>query len=250
MVIGMSRALIPLGHCANPRRRLLCLPYAGAGVAPYADWRRTLPDDCDLQAVLLPGREARLLEPPLRSVDGIVDALLPAVSAVTDLPYAIFGHSLGAIVAFELVRKLESLDVRAPDHLFVSGRRAPSAPDPRPAIGHLPTDAFLSALETRYGALPDGLREIPELLDIVLPALRGDLLAAEGFVPLAASIDVGCPITAYGGSDDTHPRPDELAGWRRATRGSFGQRLFPGGHFYLRHAAGPLTADLEARWSP
>lgn len=240
--------LLRLGDRTAPRRRLFCMPYAGAGVAPYRLWHRTLPDDIEVLAVQLPGRESRLREAPLPSIAAMVDAVRPAVEAASDLPYAIFGHSMGALVAFELAAALELRDIRPPSHLFVSARRSPEELDTRTPIHALPEREFLDEMQARYGAVPDAVRSERELLDLLLPVVRADICAVETYA-MNPETKVSCPVDVYGGVDDTHPTPAQLPRWERVAVQPVRVRLFGGDHFFLNTQRDALTADIAARWT-
>ena len=247
---GAVRAhpLLRLGVRSAPKRRLFCMPYAGGGVAPYRLWFRSLPDDIEVQAVQLPGRESRLREAPLMSIHDMVDTVRPAIESATDLPYAIFGHSMGALMAYELTCALECSTLRPPSRLFVSARRGPDEPDHRPPVHGLPEAQFLDALQERYGAIPDAVRNEPELLELLLPVLRADICAVETYLPTPRAI-VRCPVDVYGGTGDTHPQPSQLLQWARVAATAPRIRTFDGDHFYLNSQREALTADLAARWS-
>jgi medium-chain acyl-[acyl-carrier-protein] hydrolase len=241
--------LVRLGARPDARRRLFCVPYAGGGVAPFRAWLRTLPDDIEVVAAQLPGRDARLREAPLPSIAAMVEMLLPAVMDATDLPYAIFGHSMGALVAYELTCALEASGVRAPSHLFVSSRRAPDALDTRPPLHNLPEAEFIEQLQHRYGAIPPAVLEERELLELMLPVVRSDIRAVETYraVPGTTS-PIQCPVHVYGGATDKHPSPSELPAWDRVTASPVRVRVFPGDHFYLQEQREALTADIALHW--
>jgi len=245
---AQTPSLLRFGATGTARRRLFCLPFAGGTPAAYRMWTRDLPDDVEVVAVPLPGRNPSSREPLLDSMDDIVAALLPAVRGAADLPYVIFGHSLGALVAFELTVALEQSDAPAPDALFVSGRRSPDAPATGRPIYDLPDDAFLDAIDRSFGGVPEAIRREPELLALLLPALRADVRTYETYAPLTQR-KVGCAVHVYGGVDDAHPRPDELSGWQRVAEQPVTVQLFPGGHFYLTTARTDLTADIVRRWT-
>jgi medium-chain acyl-[acyl-carrier-protein] hydrolase len=237
--------LLRLGVRSAPRRRLICLPYAGGGVAAYQPWSRTLPADIEVVAAQLPGRESRLSEPALRSITAMVDALLPAVRAATDLPYALFGHSMGAVLAFELARALHADGAPAPVRLFVSARRSPDATDPANAVRALPDANFLDELQRRYGAIPAVVREHAELLELVLPVLRADIEAIETYraVPGAR---VACPVHVLGGVDDGYPLPSELGGWQRVATQPIAVTLFDGDHFFVTTEREAVLATVNS----
>ena len=243
-----AHPLLRMGTRSAPKRRLFCMPYAGGGVAPYRLWFRSLPEDIEVHAVQLPGRESRLRDAPLTTIHAMVDAVRPAIDAASDLPYAIFGHSMGALMAFELTFALEQGGLRAPSRLFVSARRGPDEPDPRPPVHELPEAQFLDELQERYGAIPEAVRSEPELMELLLPVLRADIRAVETYVPTPGAI-VRCPVDIYGGSSDTHPHPAQLSQWSRVVEQPVRIRMFAGDHFYLNSQREALTADIAARWA-
>jgi medium-chain acyl-[acyl-carrier-protein] hydrolase len=246
---GQVNSLLRLGVRAAPRRRLFCMPYAGGGVAPYRLWFKSLPDDIEVLAAQLPGRESRLRELPLSSIMAMVDTLLPAIEAASDLPYAIFGHSMGALIAYELTAALERRGGRAPSRLFVSARRPPDEPDTWSPIHELPEPVFLEELQTRYGAIPAAVLAEPELLELLLPVVRADIRAVETYWPSSdAPATVRCPVSVYGGDADTHPLPAQLPLWQRLASHPIRVRVFAGDHFYLQGQREALTADIAAQW--
>lgn len=243
-----TASLARLGARRAPRRRLVCFPYAGGGVAAYGQWWRSLPEDIEVIGVQLPGREARISEAPLPSIDAMVQATRAVMHTISDLPFAFFGHSMGSLLAFELTLALEAAGAAAPDRLFVSARRAPDEPEATHSVVHtLPDADFLDAMQSRFQAIPQAVRDEPELLALVLPVLRADMRAVETYAPQPGR-RVYCPVRAYGGADDTHPRPSQLAGWQRATMQPISVRLFPGDHFYLGAQRGALLEDVVAHW--
>ncbi|KYF69472.1 thioesterase II family protein [Sorangium cellulosum] len=229
----------------NPasRLRLFCFPYAGGGASIYSAWWRELPAHTELCAIKLPGREARLSEPPFERLTPLVQALATALDGWLAKPFAFYGHSLGALVSFELARELRRRGAPLPRHLFVSGRRAPHQPISAPLHG-LPDDAFLAWLR-RMGGTPEEVLREPDLLALFLPVLRADVAVneAEPFVP---GPPLDCPISAFGGDDDERASPADIEAWRELTRGPFRAEVFPGGHFFLRTARAPLLRSISA----
>ncbi len=242
-------SLVRLASRSAPRRRLICLPYAGGGVAPYRQWTRSLPDDVEVLAAQLPGRESRLRESPLASIVMMADAVLAELEGMTDLPYAIFGHSMGALIAYEMTLALEQRGYHPPSHVFVSARRPPDEPDQRPPLHALPEPEFIVELQRRYGAIPDAVLAEPELLELLLPIVRADIRAVETYEPPRDAARIKCPVTVYGGDLDAHPTPAQLPLWNRATVDPVRVRVFSGDHFYLNVQRDALTADIAARWS-
>ncbi|WP_438041477.1 thioesterase II family protein [Sorangium sp. So ce128] len=230
---------------ANPaaRLRLFCAPYAGGGSSIYSAWWRELPAHTELCAIKLPGREARMSEPPFERLTPLVQALATALEPWLTKPFALYGHSLGALVCFELARELRRRGAPLPRHLFVSGRRPPHVRGSDPLHG-LPEPEFLERIR-RMGGTPDEVLRDPELLGLFLPVLRADFAVneVEPFVPGAP---LECPISAFGGLDDERAGRADLEGWRHHTRGAFRVEMFPGGHFFLRSAREPLLRSISA----
>jgi len=214
-----------------PRLRLFCLPYAGGGAQIYRNYAQALPADVEVCAVHLPGRERRFREPALESVDVIVDQLAPVVRELSDRPFAIFGHSLGALVGFELVRRLRKEGGPTPLRFFASGHRAPHLPDPDPPIHHLPDAQFIEELRELNGT-PQEVFESPELLELILPVLRADFTAAETYA-YRSDAPLTCPITALGGTNDDMIPGEALHAWQEHTSRDFEAHLLEGDHFFI-----------------
>ena len=228
-----------------PRMRLFCLPYAGGGAQIYRNYGQALPAEVEVCAVQLPGREKRFLEPALESVDAIVDKLAPVIAREGNLPYAFFGHSLGALVAFELVRRLRREGQPLPFRLFASGHRAPHAPDPDPPIRDLPDEEFIEELRGLNGT-PQGVLDSPELLALVLPMLRADFTAAETY-SYRGDAAIPCPITALGGSSDDMISLEALQGWGQHTSGDFEFHVLEGDHFFIHQRHEEVMQILRSR---
>jgi medium-chain acyl-[acyl-carrier-protein] hydrolase len=198
--------------------------------------------------VQLPGRENRIAEPAFDRLPPLVQALADAVEPWLDRPFAVFGHSNGALVGFELARTLRARGRPGPVHLFASGRRAPDVPAERAPIATLPEPEFLAELQA-LGGLPAALLEHRELLALLVPTLRADVAIHETYV-FRDEAALACPITAYGGLTDPRVSRPSLEAWARHTASAFVMRLFPGGHFFLQDdrdaALRTLSADLTA----
>ncbi|MFJ9036721.1 thioesterase II family protein [Streptomyces sp. NPDC102406] len=220
-------------------RRLFVFPHAGAGASAYR-LAAYLPDSVEVCTVRLPGREGRFAEPALTSLDEAVATLAPLVAGHTDLPYAFFGHSMGALLSFETARRLRALGTPLPERLFLSGMRAPGLPDREPR--HALPDAELLATAEFAGV-------DPELQELLLPILRADLTLCETYLSRAEA-PLPCPLTVLAGSDDESVTEAELAGWREHTSAGFETHLFPGApHLYVRGAE-PQLAETITRAFP
>lgn len=234
----------------NVALRLFCFPYAGGGASVYQRWAETLPGMIEVCPVQLPGRERRIAEPAFTSVDALVREMVPALEPLMDRPFALFGHSMGAVVAYEAARALREAG-REPVRLFVSGRRAPTVPDPAPPLHALPDAEFADELR-RLGGTPEELLAHREVMEMLLPTLRADMALCETYRHHPAA-PLACPVTALGGVDDPELGAAELDPWSQETTGAFVRRMFPGGHFFvntarpqlLRAVAGDLVRDLE-----
>ncbi len=213
------------------RLRLLCFPYAGGGALAYRDWVELLPDEIDVLPVQLPGRERRLRETPFTRVEPLVEAAAPHLSAYLDLPYAIFGHSMGALIGYEVAQWLRRERGLEPSHLLVSARRAPQLPPDPDEYYKLPHDELIERLREINGT-PAEVLEHPELMELMLPLLRADFELNETYRPTAHPT-LGCPVAAVGGLEDDEVPRDKLAAWSEVTTGPFQLRMFSGDHFYL-----------------
>jgi surfactin synthase thioesterase subunit len=223
------------------RLRLFCFPHAGGGASLFRTWTRDLPADVHVCAIRLPGREGRITEAPFTRLQPLVQTLRKALWRYLDIPFAFFGHSLGALVAFELAREIAARNGTQPSTLFVSGHRAPQIPYPRKPICALPPEEFLQELR-HLGGTPVEVLQSPELMDLLLPVLRADFAVCETYV-YESGERLQSPISAFGGSDDPEVSNDDLTGWGTETDASFKLRILPGDHFFFLTARDAL---LEA----
>ncbi|HEY6795198.1 MAG TPA: alpha/beta fold hydrolase [Kineosporiaceae bacterium] len=224
--------------------RLFCFAHAGGGAAFFHPWRAGLLPDVEVCPVTLPGREARAGERAATRMDEVVDPVTQALASLTDRPYAVFGHSMGAAVAYEVARRLESSGVPGPRCLFVSGRRAPHLPSRRPPLHGLPDQELLSAVAELNGT-PDGVLRHDDLLRLFLPTLRADFALNETYRPLPGTA-LRCAVSSLTGDADPQVDLDEIAGWRAVTSGAFTLRVFRGEHFYLKGAPPEVVAAVRS----
>lgn len=222
------------------RVRLICLPAAGSGASRYRDWPVYLPDEVEVVSVQLPGRENRFADNPIESMDQLVDSLLDGLGSCLTRPFALFGHSMGALIAFELGRRIRACGV-APVHLFASGCRAPHLPSRSPDWHTLPDQEFIAKI-TALGGIPPELLAQREFLDAMLPALRSDCTLSETYLCRSAP-PLSCPVSAFGGLADQEVLPEDVRAWSRHTTGLFRAHLLPGDHFFI-NSARPLLLQL------
>lgn len=223
--------------------RLWCIPFAGGGAAVWHPWAAELAGVCEVVGVRLPGRETRLAEAPCVDARVLVAQLLEALAPHTDGAYALCGHSLGGLLAFELARAVRDAGLRGPRALVVAGIRAPHHRPDEPLVHRLVDAALVAEVERRYGGIPREIRDDPELLGLVLPILRADLQAYETYRHTPAAV-LDLPLLALGGTEDTNVSRAQLEDWAGYTRGPFESVMLPGGHFFLqenRRAAAPIV---------
>ncbi|MFJ9041526.1 thioesterase II family protein [Streptomyces sp. NPDC102406] len=225
--------------------RLVCFPHAGGSATAYLPLAKALPAPLDVVAVQYPGRQDRYSEEPFTSLAGLVDAvagrLAPELAAEPERPYALFGHSMGALVAFETARLLVERGLPEPRRLFLSGRRAPG-PGPEP-YGRGYDDAAVLADVRRLGGMDPSMLDDPEVLEMVLPALRADYQALATYRwRKSAPLDI--PITALIGDRDPMVTAVEACAWRERSRGDFALEVFGGGHFYLTEHVERIAATV------
>jgi medium-chain acyl-[acyl-carrier-protein] hydrolase len=197
----------------------------------FRQWPEALPGDMELRVVQLPGRGPRLREERFVSVPPLIEVLGEALRPLLDRPFAFFGHSLGAILAFELARSLRE-QALGPAHLFVSGNVAPQVPPPAPDIHQLPDAEFVQKIKDMNG-VPEVILNSQELLAIFLPAIRSDFVLLETYRNEKSGPPLGCPITAFGGLQDPRTTREGLEAWRAQTTGDFILNMLRGGHFFI-----------------
>ena len=238
--------------CPQPRPdarlRLICFPYAGGGASAFKDWADAAPEHIELRVVQLPGREERLGEPLMTEMPALVDALTREIMAYADRPFAFFGHSMGAIVCYEVACRLRARGAAQPKHLFVSARAAPQLENNTEPLRFLDNDQFIERLHQTYGAVPEAIRKSTELQDVFLPILRADVELLETHTDGAAN-PLDCPITAFGGASDPAISAAMLAGWRERTTAGFVQHEFPGDHFFIHAERERVMAAIVDRLS-
>jgi len=243
---GSSEAI--WGTCLRQRPRaalrLFCFPYAGAGAGIFRPWLEHLPETIELWPVHLPGRERRIADEPIANIGQLARAVAGGLGELLKGRFAFFGHSMGALLSFELTRLLRQRELEGPLCLAISGMGAPQIPSIRPPVAHLPDSDFIAEVRRLNGPAAAASLDHSELVELLLPALRADFTAVETY-SIADEAPLSCPIVANGGLNDPHVPREHLEGWGVHTSNEFAIRLFEGDHFYLHSQCRELTAILS-----
>ena len=228
-----------------PKHRIFCFPFAGGGASLFRTWSDLLPNEIEVCGIQPPGREMRMREDPLTRMSDVADQALEAMRPLLELPFSLYGHSLGALTAFEVAHRLQESDGSDAAHLFVSARRAPDLPNNAPPIHALSMQQFMNALRLRYQGIPKFVFEDKGMREMFFPVLRADMEILETYA-CADRARLQCPITTFGGASDQHASAAELEAWRIHTAGDFAQHTLPGGHFFVREDPRGMLSILKA----
>lgn len=212
---------------------LFCFHHAGGSASFFNDWPSQLTPFVNLISVQLPGRDMRQNESFITNINILIEKLTKHSDIFSNKPFVLFGHSLGAIIAFELSRKLQKLSLQAPKCLIVSGYCAPKLSDTKEKIHLLPDPLFLKRLIEKYGGISEEILNCNELLNFVLPRIRADVYLAENYSYSFAPL-LECPIFVMGGANDPSIHIDELLGWKEETKAQTKIFSFQGDHFFLQ----------------
>ncbi len=228
----------------NPRACLRCFifPCAGAGVTYFRGWNKHVPENVDWLPVQLPGREMRFSESSFHSIDELLPALESGLSPFLDVPHIFFGHSLGALLAFCLARRLRTKNRNGLRHLYVAAFRSPRLPNEHSRLHLLPEKEFLERL-LQYEGIPRELTTEPEILSLITAIARSDFQLHETYV-YRREPQLPQPITVFGGEEDPFVRPEMLTDWQFETSGAFNLCLLPGGHHFLREHTAFLVSKI------
>ena len=231
----------------NPGLRLFCFPYAGGGPSVFHDWHSLLPDSVETICLQLPGRGTRLLEAPYCEMSQVVASIVAGIRPFLDRTFFFFGHSMGALVAFELARELRRRKWDLPGALLISGCQAPQIKRRDRVIHTLPEEELINELGRLNGTNPI-LLENREFMELILPALRADFSVFERYW-YREEEPLPCPIAAFGGSEDPRVRRDELGAWRTQTSSDFLCQFFAGSHFFLHENRTELLKSVSSQLS-
>ena len=224
--------------------RLFCFPFAGGGASTFFHWPKYLPPTIEVWPLQLPGRETRLKEGLLTNLDAIIEALIPAMIAHLDKPFSLFGHSMGALIVFELTRELRRRNLQLPLKIFVAGKRAPHLNNTNPVIRHLPNDELKSELKSSYGS-PTLMKaeDADQLMELMLPVIRADLEVLDTY-NYTSEPPLEIPVCALGGIDDWAADPNDIRAWGKHTISNFNFYILPGDHFFLNASREELLKIL------
>jgi medium-chain acyl-[acyl-carrier-protein] hydrolase len=236
-----SACFVRSARTAQPDLRLICIPFAGGSATYFLDWASKTPEGIDLCGVQLPGREDRFGEPLLRDMSTLVRQLADELAQLLDRPFAIFGHSIGALIGFELARQLRREKLPQPVHIIASGLRAPQFISTIPPVAEMPDQDLLQWLR-QFSGTPQELLADRNAIECFLTILRADLMLAASY-RYEEEPPLQCSLSVYGGLRDASSDRDSLLGWQRHTAGKFRLRMFPGGHFFI---TGARTAVLQS----
>ncbi|EKE79322.1 thioesterase II family protein [Idiomarina xiamenensis] len=214
--------------------RIICFPFAGGGTQSYADWVEYLPNNIEVCAVRLPGRELRINEKPYKSLAELLDEIIDKqiLKPYLDKPFFLFGHSLGALIAYELAVCLQQKNI-SPISLIISGRVAPHRKSPREPVYQLPIGEFVEALRSLGGTPPEVLGD-EELMSIVIPVLRADFEINEGY-EYRENPKLTCDLVAFAGTSDNETQREAVLDWADLTSEEFKPRMVPGDHFFIQN---------------
>nr|WP_242056752.1 thioesterase domain-containing protein [Planktothrix sp. FACHB-1355] len=222
--------------------RLFCFPFAGGNSFTYRTWRHNLPNWINVCPVFLPGRANRINEPAFTDLHELTATIFENIRDYVDLPFAVFGYSMGAIIGFELCRLLQGAGFNA-EHLFVAASPPPPLTGRDPVIYDLPVENFKEEL-LKFNGTPKEILENEELFDLMLPLLRADFELVETYEYRAGS-KLKCPIFAFGGSWDDEVSEEELKQWQSQTDSEFDWAILEGNHFFINSCADEILARVS-----
>lgn len=215
----------------NVKYRLFCFPFAGAGSNIYRSWINELSPDIDVCPIQLPGRENRMTEPALDNVHDVVRFIAPEIAQYTDVPYAFFGHCIGALISYELALKMKKLGLNSPDHLYISAFRAPDQKNPNRELHQLNDDDLKLEIKG-YGGFSDEVLANDDIMRSIIPMLRADFALHEKY-RYTGKEDVDCPVTLFYGDQDHIVRKEHMESWEKVSSHNVDLHSISGGHFFI-----------------
>ncbi len=235
--------LTTYGYSSQGGARIFAFPYSGAGTSIYSHWAKDFCDShVDFIGVQLPGRESRFGEMPISHLPLLVKELSKEIAPLTNQPFIFFGHSLGALIAFELCRELRRKKLSLPIHLFVSGFRPPQLSNPNKELHQLPEKNFIEGIR-EYGNTREEVLLNKILMDMLLPMLRADFCLNETY-QYQQEVPLPCPITVLKGDNDSFAKPEQMFHWQQETSANFEEVTYTGGHFFLNEHQYSISQKL------
>ena len=221
--------------CNKPKSgatmRLFCFPFSGGGASVYRSWPDTMSEEIEVRSLQLPGREARYNETIETDINTLVKNIVKAFESYQDKPFAFFGYSLGALLAFEVSRELRKQNMKLPNHLFIAAMRAPQTPRVHPPLSSLPDEEFLQKIDYYYQPQDEAWNN-PDLREIFLPVLKGDIALSDNYT-YQDDIPLPCPIDVFAGEDDRGVPLALTQSWSEQTSTQMNHHVFKGGHFFI-----------------
>lgn len=227
----------------TPRHRLYCFSYAGGSAAQFLSWQDRMDHDVEICAIQLPGRSTRIMEKPYTSFSPLIEALGEVIAGEEMQAFSFFGHSLGALVAFELARRCQRLNLPAPERLIVSGCNAPQRLNPPRHLHTLPDDELIAELKY-FNGTPDEVLAHRELMNLLLPAIRADFALVAQY-RYQGQGKLGVPIVAFGGKNDPHCSREQIEAWGLETSADFRTQWFEGDHFFINDQKDAVLDNLR-----
>jgi len=224
------------------RMRLFCFPYAGGRASIFRSWQDALPSDVELCGIQPPGREDRLAEPAYTRLTPLIQTLAEAIYPYLDRPFAFYGHSMGALVSFELARQLRRVYDRHPVRLYLAAYRAPQLPNPNIKIYRLPSEVFKVIL--RADGIPETVLQNEELMQVMLPTLRADYELCDTY-EYREEAPLACPFSLFGGLEDVRISQADIEAWPIHSRATCDLSMLPGSHLFLHTAQDLLLVEIS-----
>lgn len=222
---------------------LVCCHYGGGSATAFRGWEKDLPDGVLLIGIQLPGRESRFSETHISSLSLIVEQLSSALLPFINIPYILFGHSIGGLICFELARALRKVSLPLPKCLIISATNAPQKLMVREHISDKSDEEFINCLRL-YNGLPDELVVDQQMMSIFIPMLRADLQILETY-QYEEKMPLNCKLVVLGGLNDPNVPLEDIAAWCIHTNFSCNIRLFPGNHFFIKSHKKEVLAYLS-----
>lgn len=242
-----NRHFIRFKRSKPVKMRLFCLPYAGGDGTVFRSWPELLDESIEAVGVEYPGRGRLFCEELVTDAGKLADILLDSIRPLLDLPFALYGHSNGAIIAYELSKRLSSVLLREPEMIFLAAKRSPGLGKEEP-IHNLPTQEFVDVLRS-YRGTPDVILNTPGLMDVYLPVLRADFALGETYC-LGASAPIEAPCCLFAGAEDQVSKADEVAAWSPLFRRPPTFHTVPGGHFFMNTHPGEVVSIINRHCMP